>query len=245
LKQWLRPMDVASFVSQHLGHTPYAQPSVALELAAVCNWSLLDDVLRARPPDVLVIAHSRQLDLPIPRSLVELHTLFRRGIGIAIRGPECVSSSLAVLASEFARDLPGEQRLILFATPGRTHGFGWHYDAEEVFVLQTAGDKEYFLRRNTVSSPAVRGFQSDFREYKAETSALMACRLLPGDCLYVPKGYWHIARAHQDSLSLSIGVFPEIESASPRANRLVRVVERDSCSTSAVRTYDSDAAEGE
>jgi ribosomal protein L16 Arg81 hydroxylase len=37
----------------------------------------------------------------------------------------------------------------------------------------------------------------------------MACRLLPGDWLYMPKGYWHLAHAYEHSLSLSIGVFPE------------------------------------
>jgi 50S ribosomal protein L16 3-hydroxylase len=209
LAQWLHPMAVTSFASEHLGHTPFARASAAPELTQVCTWGLLDEVLRERPPDVLVVAQSRQLDLPAPRSMCELQGLFRRGIGIAIRAPERVNGFLEALACEFARDLPGEQRLILFATPGATHGFGWHYDAEDVFVIQTAGDKEYFLRSNTVSRPPVRGFQSDFSEYQRETSALMACRLLPGDWLYVPKGYWHIARAHQDSLSLSIGVFPE------------------------------------
>src|SRR5205085_1552293 len=114
------------------------------------------------------------------------------------------------LASEFAADLPGEQRVIVFATPGGTHGFSWHYDAEDVFIVQTAGDKEYYLRQNTVTSPPERGFQSDFREFRDETSAVAACRLLPGDVLYVPKGFWHIAHAHADSLSLSIGVFPEL-----------------------------------
>src|SRR5947199_5431507 len=30
--------------------------------------------------------------------------------------------------------------------------------------------------------------------------------LIPGDWLYVPRGWWHCARATEDSLSLSIGV---------------------------------------
>ncbi|HKU43728.1 MAG TPA: cupin domain-containing protein [Polyangiales bacterium] len=209
LTQWLEPMGKAQFVSEHLGRTPFARPGTAQQVAQCCNWQLLDDVLRAEPADVLVVAGSRQLALAAPRSTAELQGLFRRGIGIAVRAPERVSEPLAALSREFARELPGEQRLILFATPARTHGFGWHYDAEDVFVVQAAGDKEYFLRSNTISAPAVRGFQSDFREYSDETSPLMACRLLAGDWLYVPAGYWHVAHAYEDSLSLSIGVFPD------------------------------------
>jgi 50S ribosomal protein L16 3-hydroxylase len=209
LGHWLKPIAVTTFLAEHLGHAPFARAGAACEVASACGWTLLDEVLRAGPSDVLVIGSSRQFDMPAPRSVAELQALFRVGLGIAIRAPERVSQPLETLAREFARDLPGEQRLILFATPAETHGFGWHYDAEDVFVIQTAGDKEYYLRRNTVSPPPRRGFQSDFREYQNETSPLMACRLVPGDWLYVPKGYWHMARAFEDSLSLSIGVFPE------------------------------------
>jgi 50S ribosomal protein L16 3-hydroxylase len=208
LAKWLEPMDVASFVSSHLGREPFARCASAALVIETCNWTTIDDLLRAGAPDVLVVAQSRLVDEPLPRSLVELRTLFRRGIGLAIRAPERLNTQIAALAREFAVDLPGDQRLIAFATPARTHGFGWHYDAEDVFVVQTAGDKEYFFRRNTVAQAPMRGFQSDFTDYRNETSPLAACRLLPGDWLYIPKGYWHMARAYDDSLSLSIGVFP-------------------------------------
>jgi 50S ribosomal protein L16 3-hydroxylase len=212
LSQWLQPVRVSDFVSTHLGRRPFARPSCAGSAIEYCNWDILDAVLQAAPPDVLVVSGSKLIDLPAPKSGAELRVLFRRGAGLAIRAPERVSTQLEVLSGEFARDLPGDQRIILFATPARTHGFGWHYDAEDVFIVQTAGDKEYFLRHNTVTAPPERGFQSDFTEYREETSPLMSCRLLPGDLLYIPKGTWHMAIAHEDSLSVSIGVFPDLGS---------------------------------
>jgi 50S ribosomal protein L16 3-hydroxylase len=210
LADWLQPMDVARFVSLHLGHEPLARASTAASCAEICDWRMLNDVLGAEPSDVLVVAHGKCVERAVPRSLADLRTLFNHGIGIAIRAPETVNTRLRELAAEFAAELPGEQRLILFATPAQTHGFGWHYDAEDVFVVQTAGDKEYYLRRNTVSPSPEPGFQSDFAHFSQETSPLLACRLLPGDCLYVPKGFWHIAVSHTDSMSLSIGVFPRV-----------------------------------
>lgn len=212
LTEWLNPLDVSRFVSSHLGRVPLARASTATSLATTCNWRLLDDVLRAEPSDVLVVAGGRSLDWIAPRSLAELQVLFKHGVGIAIRAPERVNTWLHELAAQFALELPGEQRLILFATPAQNHGFGWHYDAEDVFVLQTTGDKEYYLRANTVSPPPERGFESDFTEFRQETSPMLACRMLPGDCLYVPKGFWHIAVSHTDSMSLSIGVFPRASS---------------------------------
>jgi 50S ribosomal protein L16 3-hydroxylase len=209
LAQWLHPVDVRKFISLHLGRKPFARPGAAASVIERCSWDLLDGLLRRGPNDVLVVSHGQLREDPSPRSLIELRTLFRRGIGLAIRSPESVSTHIEEVAREFAQDLPGEQRLIIFATPAHTHGFGWHYDAEDVFIVQTEGDKEYFLRRNTITNMPTRGFQSDFKHYREETSPLIACRLLPGDWLYVPKGYWHLAISHKDSLSLSIGVFPD------------------------------------
>jgi ribosomal protein L16 Arg81 hydroxylase len=202
-------MAVSRFVDSHLGHEPLARASTAASCAEMCNWQMLNEVLRAVPTDVLVVARGKCLDRAAPQSLAELRMLFDSGIGIAIRAPEKVNEWLRELAEEFALELPGEQRLILFATPAQTHGFGWHYDAEDVFVIQTAGDKEYYLRRNTVSQSSQPGFHSDFAEFRTETSPLLACRMLPGDCLYVPKGFWHTAISYSDSMSLSIGVFPQ------------------------------------
>jgi ribosomal protein L16 Arg81 hydroxylase len=210
LSQWLDPLSVSEFVATYLGREPFARASCAASATECCSWDSLDRLLQAEPPDVLVVAKSKLLDVPPPRSLSALRSLFQKGIGVAIRAPERTSPEFEVLAREFQRDLPGDQRLIVFATPARTHGFGWHYDAEDVFVVQTAGDKAYYLRDNTVSTPPERGFQSDFSQYRDETSPLLCCRLLSGDLLYVPKGEWHMAIAQEDSLSLSIGVFPEI-----------------------------------
>lgn len=209
LQGWLRDMDVAQFRAGHLGRVPLARPDAAREAIAACDWDVLDRLLAARPDDVLVVARGKLLDSRPPRSLAELRELFAHGIGVAIRKPERFCAEVAAVAAEFARDLPGEQRVIVFATPGGAHGFGWHYDPEDVFIVQTAGDKSYFFRQNTIDPEPVRGAQPGFSIFRRETSPMLQCRLLAGDWLYLPRGYWHVARAHADALSISIGVFPD------------------------------------
>ena len=95
----------------------------------------------------------------------------------------------------------------LYATPAGHFSFGWHYDPEEVFILQTIGVKEYFLRPNTVHpNPVLETMPRDM-QYERETPACFACTLVPGDWLYIPSGYWHKARAAEAALSISLGVF--------------------------------------
>jgi 50S ribosomal protein L16 3-hydroxylase len=209
LAQWLGDLDLHTFRRRHLQRGAMARPGATTAVADLFGWAELDALLAQQPaPDVLVVSAGEALSVPAPRSLAELRAMFARGIGIVVRHPERHSTALRTLCSEFEQELPGEQRVLVFATPAGTHGFGWHYDPEDVFIAQTRGGKDYYFRRNTlVRSPARHG-QPDFSVYAHETSALMSCRLLRGDFLYLPRGFWHVAYPRDDSLSISIGVFP-------------------------------------
>lgn len=208
LQSWLGDLRLERFKAEYLGRKPIARPDRARSATGACDWSVLERLLSARPDDVLVVGRGRIHGTPPPHSVVELLELFERGIGLAIRAPERFSPEIAELASAFGHDVPGVQRVIVFATPKQTHGFGWHYDAEDVFVVQTAGDKSYYFRPNSIDPDPKPGGQPDFRTFRHETTPIMECRLVAGDWLYLPRGYWHVARANQDSLSVSIGVFP-------------------------------------
>ena len=209
LGRWLSPASLARFREQHWRRAPFASAGTACSEIASCTWARLDAFLRDRPaPDTLVITRGKLVDCPCPTSLPELELLFERGIGIVLRHAERHGDELAHVSARLQQDIPGEQRVLVFATPRGVHGFGWHYDAEEVFIIQTEGDKEYFFRRNTIDPEPQRGFQPDFSQVHRETSPIMSCRLLPGDWLYLPRGYWHVARPGDHSLSISIGIFP-------------------------------------
>jgi 50S ribosomal protein L16 3-hydroxylase len=99
----------------------------------------------------------------------------------------------------------GSAHVQLFVTPGRTHGFGWHYDDEDVFILQTVGVKDYYFRANTVAAE-VAAHPDAFARFDVETSPLCTARLLAGDFLYLPARWWHMATCERDALSISVGV---------------------------------------
>ncbi len=211
LESWLSPVQLARFLEQHWRRAPFASAGTACSQIPACTWERLDVFLKSHPaPDCLVITRGQLVDRPCPRSLRELRLLFEQQIGIVIRHAERHGDELARVSARLQRDLPGEQRVLVFATPRGVHGFGWHYDAEEVFILQTEGDKEYFFRRNTIDPEPQRGFEPDFSQVRRETSPIMSCRLLPGDWLYLPRGYWHVAQPGDHSLSISIGIFPAL-----------------------------------
>jgi ribosomal protein L16 Arg81 hydroxylase len=129
-----------------------------------------------------------------------------RGIGFVVRHAERLDAGLDRLRRAFVRDLGREAQIQLFVTPSGTFGFGWHYDLEHVFIAQTAGVKDYYLRRNSVT-PASQEV-CDFSGFALERSPLATARLIAGDWLYVPGRWWHAAKCVEASLSISVGIRP-------------------------------------
>lgn len=211
LKQWLAPLPVPVFVTEFLGKQPLAMPGTAKAAVPLLDWGVLDGILgRCQPADVLVVAQGEVLNMPPPRSLAETRALMAQGIGLVIKRGERHDPGLAKLAESMVQDLPGQVHVQLFVTPGGTHGFGWHYDHEDVFIAQTAGVKDYYFRDNTVDRDTPVDAQPDFTLFARETSQLATARLIPGDWLYLPSRWWHMAKCLDDSLSISAGMFPRI-----------------------------------
>jgi len=200
----------AQLEQARLKSQPFAMPRAAGAASERCRWGMLDEALRCDEGDTLVVRGGSSLRVEPPRSLAQLEALFGYGAGIAHRRAERTSDAVRALSAAVAEDVPGEQRAIVFATPARAHGFGWHFDAEQVFILQTEGVKTYYLRQNTVTPKPYEPRADAFGRYDLETSPLLACELRAGDFLYVPSGYWHMGYAHVAALSVSIGILEKV-----------------------------------
>jgi 50S ribosomal protein L16 3-hydroxylase len=196
---------MAQFRSTFLGRSPCASPSTGTSDVALFGWENLDRVLASRPaPDVLVVTRGQLLPLPAPRSAIETRALMDAGIGLAMRRAQRCDSGLASLAEELGQDGGGRAHVQLFVTPGRTHGFGWHYDDEDVFIAQTSGVKDYGMRANTVAQE--RPSRAAFAKLAAESTTPCDATLVAGDFLYVPRRWWHRAWCREEARSISIGV---------------------------------------
>ena len=202
-------MSVSSFARDYLRTQPYASPSSANRAMPIFGWDTLDQLLTRNPPDVLVVAQGKLLELPSPRSLGEALDLLTSGVGLVIRRAEKVDDAVAGLAASVTQHIPGEVHVQLIVTPAGTYGFGWHYDDEDVFIVQTEGSKDYFFRDNTVDRERPAGTAPDFTRFGNEASPIGTARLLAGDWLYVPARWWHAAKCIEDSLSISLGIFPD------------------------------------
>lgn len=211
LEEWLAPLPVSSFLGTQLGKAPYARPGTAKGTAALVKWAMLNHVLApndGRRVDVLMVAAGRMVPAPRPRSAGDVQTLMRKGVSVVVRACEQHDVRLRQVADSLARDVEGEVHVQLYATPGGTNSYGWHFDFEEVFIVQVSGIKDYYFRENRVSRQVRLGDRLDFTAVRNETSPLLSARLVAGDWLYIPARWWHLVTCAEDALSISIGVMP-------------------------------------
>jgi ribosomal protein L16 Arg81 hydroxylase len=218
LQALFQQLPAATFIERYFQQLPIAVPGGAEQLAALGTFDVLDAI--AAHPDAKVERSRRGEWWPsLSPSLTpeergvrsrptseELRNSLADGWTIFVRHAERYHAPLGELADEFRTAFQAPIDIHFFCTPAATEGFGWHYDVEDVFILQTQGSKKYRLRKNTVNPWPLVETTPDDLSYEAERSLVMECLLQAGDWLYIPPGYWHAAHAEELSISLSVGV---------------------------------------
>jgi hypothetical protein len=119
---------------------------------------------------------------------------------------------LVDFAGGLARELGHPVQVNAYITPSQNQGFAAHYDTHDVFVLQVAGTKHWYVHAPVVPDPLPDQPWQD----SAATVAARATEppefdavLKPGDALYLPRGYIHSATAlGRASIHLTVGVHP-------------------------------------
>jgi 50S ribosomal protein L16 3-hydroxylase len=211
LQELLGPVPVREFLHSNFTRVPFAMPDRAArythDFTEADFAAMVEDsrsILRIVRDGHLVHDNARM-------SWAEAQAYHRRGHTLLVRYAERSSAKLQAIAEEFARFFHSPVDIQVYLTPDKSQAFGWHYDLEEVFIVQVQGCKEYTIRQNTLNPLPVWDTMPADMPYDRETSRLrMTCRLEAGDWLYIPSGWWHIAETQAASIHLSIGVMPVV-----------------------------------
>jgi 50S ribosomal protein L16 3-hydroxylase len=206
LQQWLDELTVSQFVSDFYHKLPHSGTCFDRGDCELGQWEVVEKIVAANEADVMVVREGRRFEGDVSIDAGRLRQLVKEGFTILVRHAESHHPGLKQLAEDFRSNFHAPVNIHMYATPGGKFGFDWHYDAEDVFILQATGEKEYSLRKNTVNPwPLVENMPVDLR-YERELMPLMRCLLKAGDWLYIPNGYWHKADAVGDEIAISLAV---------------------------------------
>ncbi len=197
LSDLLGSMSSAAFIEQYYLKLPFALGGGCQQHRGLGTWAAVERILARPDADTLVVKSGGQRAGPQTLAYAEARALHADGYTIVLRHVERCDPAIAQLAGGFMRELSAPLDVHIYCTPASQFGFGWHYDAEDVFILQTEGSKEYSLRKNTVNPWPVLETMPDDMGFEREIMPLMNCTLAAGDWLYIPGGYWHRAASRR------------------------------------------------
>lgn len=124
--------------------------------------------------------------------------LFAEGATLVLQGLHRTWAPVRELSQALAADLGHPVQVNAYITPPQNQGFADHYDVHDVFVLQVHGEKRWALREPVHRDPLRDEPWAERRravEERASGPAYLETTLSPGDCLYLPRGWIHSARA--------------------------------------------------
>lgn len=207
IEQLLGGLAPRQFLDQYYTRVPYTQAGAAAGFTSFSGWPAVEAILGRGDVDGFLAREGVMWEGGKLPPFPEVRSLFGQGHTLVIRNAERHDAELKRLADGFLKDFAAEVNVHVYCTPPQRSGFSWHYDPEDVFIVQTHGAKEYQLRKNTVNPWPLLAQMPKNLMYERESMPTWSCVLRPGDWLYIPTGWWHSARGVEgDSITLAIGL---------------------------------------
>lgn len=136
--------------------------------------------------------------------------LFAEGATIVLQGLHRSWAPLLTFSQDLAADLGHPVQVNAYITPAQNQGFSDHYDVHDVFVMQVHGTKRWIIHDPVLRDPMRDEPWAERAEEVAQAAQhppLLDIVLEPGDCLYLPRGYIHAAKAQGGvTAHLTIGI---------------------------------------
>lgn len=139
-----------------------------------------------------------------------VRTLVADGATVVLQGLHRTWPAVRDLAAQLGSELGHPVQANAYVTPPQNQGFDHHYDVHDVLVLQLHGEKRWIIHEPVLPSPLRDQGWQQRHEQVARAAAgppALEATLRVGDCLYLPRGYIHAARAlGGTSAHLTLGI---------------------------------------
>lgn len=182
--------------------------------AASAMWgrqALIRALPRYRLADLVVMRDGKPLDLtplgepnaPLGKGArVVLRELMKPNTGFRLQSVQRYHPTVKTFADQLAKILASPVNVNGYAGFSRGTIFPEHWDAHDVALLQTHGNKEWRVRAPSLPMP-ITCHRAVLRPRPAAKRTTV--RLRPGSLLYMPRGYWHVGSG-DGSIHLTFGL---------------------------------------
>lgn len=132
--------------------------------------------------------------------------LISKGWSLVVPHFEQIEDQIQRICKDLRQEFYGDSHAVLFVTPSQSSAFDYHYDVDNILVLQLSGQKQWSVGESNVNCPSLKHASKSQHEHCSNVEEVV---LRPGDLLYVPSGTMHRATALTDiSIHVTIGWHP-------------------------------------
>ena len=221
----VRPLTAQEFLNNHYrDKRPVLFRGEGPRFASLCTYEQINELMRSDAwyarmnlvqdgrsvPNIAyttpLFGHGwRRSGSPAIRSSLDdrrLQAMLRQGASIVLNGLQDLLPPVRAVADALEEALGNYAAINLYASWVATPGFATHWDDHDVFILQVAGTKRWQLYGETRRFPLPRDSEAP---EKPPAEPVWNEMLRAGDVLYIPRGWWHDARAQAEDGSDGAG----------------------------------------
>ena len=222
LEKLLEPCPQEEFIASSWGKTYQHVPGNPGKFSHLLPWDQLNKILQQHRLDFprlrltqngqslpassyLRYATGGRRKIPIPRLQTDkLTQQLSEGATLVLDAVDELSEPLRELAEGLELFFHEHIQINAYAGWRTSQGFDLHWDDHDVFILQVTGRKHWKVYGMTRPYPLA---QDSEQAPKPAHEPLWEQTLEEGDLLYIPRGWWHVARPlDEPTLHLTVGV---------------------------------------
>lgn len=212
-----KPMFFTEIWQQHADIVATKRPGYFDQLFSTKSVENIIEFSQPRMPSIRLACAKReqQHDVPLASNgrihIDQLRKHYRDGSTIIINSVEDYDPLVARLARSIETEMGARVQVNSYLTPKSAQGFHAHYDTHDVLVAQIHGEKQWKVYGGKSVCPLNLMANGDPRPCDMAASAPRLIRLVPGDLLYIPRGWIHEAVTdNAASLHLTFGIHPPL-----------------------------------